>query len=211
MAESQKSLSTLDFLVETLIRHDRELTTLAEKLQASIQLLDKERLTEKLGPIINKSSEDISAIEKMDEVVGEIRALGEKMQKIESRSAEFEASIDLSSAQSKTLRTLSDGKRMSIGEVTKLTGRSRTSEIVYLNQLERLGLVEKTKEARKYYYAKKLLQQPLTEGGAKKVLILVLVSENASGKNQDDISELVSRRLSDLKDWRLKKSTILSG
>ena len=211
MVEARKPLEALDFLAATLIQHDRELTALGDSLQESIQLLNKERFVEKYESTIGKPSSDGIVLEKMDEIVRELRALENKMQKLESRSVEFEASTDLSSSQAKTLRALSYEKKMSASEVMSLTGRSRALETVYLNQLVRLGLVEKTKKGRKHYYAKKILHQPLTgEEGSKKVMILVLVSENMSGEAQEDIRELVSHRLSDLKEWQLEQSTILS-
>lgn len=208
MDKPRRNLEVMDFVVSALTEHDRELTALGNSLQESIHILNKEKFIEKYESQISGTQ---AVLEKIDELAKAFRILERRMQSLESRSVELEASTELSSSQAKTLRALSYEKKMSVSEVMSLTGRSRALETVYLNQLVRLGLVEKTRGGRKHYYAKKLLHQPLTaEEGSKKVMILVLVSENASGEAQEDIRELVSRRLSNLKEWQLEQSTILS-
>ncbi len=203
----------MDFLAAALIQHDKELTALGESLQESVQRLNKERLLEKYeSTAANRPSEDRVILEKMDEISKQLHALEDKMKKLEARP-ELEVPTELSPSQAKTFKALSYEKKMTISEVRSLTGRGRALETVYLNQLARLGLVEKIKRGRKYCYARRLPRQPLllTEGKiSKKVMILVLVSENVSEEAEEDVRELVSHRLRDLKEWQLEQSTILS-
>lgn len=84
-------------------------------------------------------------------------------------------------------------------------------ETVHLNQLTALGFLEKEKKGRKCYYIKKILHQPVASSlTSNKVMVLVMVSEQTSRESEDsEIQNLVLQRLSDLKDWRFERATIL--
>lgn len=194
----------LDFVISALMNHDRELTALGDTLKELIQSLKAKKLEKYESSM--KLSEDL--LKQISEVVSALRTLS--IQRSETDALELKASSHLSRAQDKTFQALSYGKEMSISEVAKSTGRTRTIETIYLNHLSALGFVTKIKKGRKYHFSKKLLSQPIIqENDPQKVMILVLVSENAS-EEPGEIQDLVSRHLNTLKDWKLERSTILS-
>ncbi len=196
-------LTTLDFVVAALMKHDRELTALGDTLKELIQSIKAERL-EKSGSSM-KLSEDL--LKQIAEAVGDLRTLS--MQRPEANALDLKASTYLSNAQARTFKALSYGEEMTISEVAELTGRDRTIETIHLNHLAALGFAAKTKRGRRYYFSKKPLSQPIAQvRDPKKVMFLVLVSENVSEEPME-IRDLFSRHLSDLKNWKLERSTIL--
>ena len=212
MSENLKPLAALDFLVTTLIQHDRELTALGERLQESIRLLNQERLVEKYDSMVDKKSSMEALLEKMNNAVTGLQVLGSRMQKLESDSLQLEVSRRLSTTHIKTYQALFEEKGITAPEVAGLTHRSRATETIYLNQLVERGFVEKLKKGKKCYYTKVPLRQTASPPSSSihgKVMILVMVSEEMS-EDQKDVEDLVSHRLSDLKNWRIEKSTILS-
>lgn len=210
MARLGGHLQALDFTLAALVQHDRELSALGEKLQESIRLLSTRRLSRDDGSSSRHPSSSEALLRKMDEAVKELRALKMGMERLEEGSLELKASTTLSSPLAKTFQTLSEERAMTAGEVARLTHRSRSIESVYLNQLSSLGLVEKTKIGRRRHFTKKPLYRPVAPvKDSKRVMILVLVSERVS-EEPEGIRDLVSHRLSNLRDWRLERSAILS-
>ncbi|MFQ6076751.1 MAG: helix-turn-helix domain-containing protein [Candidatus Bathyarchaeia archaeon] len=207
---SGKHSQVLDFLLAALVQHDRELTALGDSLQESIRLLNKERSIEEYNSQMGRQSSVDTVLKKMDGVVKELWALERSMRRLETDSLELKASTTLSRALAKTFQALSEEGGMTAREVSTLTHRSRAMESLYLNQLSALGLVEKTRRGRRYYFTKKPLRRPVTPvKDSKRVMILVLVSERVS-EEPEETQDLVSSRLSNLKDWRLERSAILS-
>ena len=207
LSGSSRPLEALDLLATTLLRHDRDLTALGNSLRKSIELLNTKRLVE------NHEQSMLSGVEpllkKIEEVVNGLHALEGGMQKFENRSLKLQASTSITRTLAKSYQVLSEESGMVAKEIASLTGRSRALESIYLNQLSAIGLVEKTKKGRKFYYTKKPQAQFAgPEIDSRSVMLLILVSERVS-KNSENIQDLISQRLSDLKDWKIERSTIL--
>ncbi|MFH0897395.1 MAG: hypothetical protein V1850_05035 [Candidatus Bathyarchaeota archaeon] len=207
-----RNLQVLDFLTAALIKHDQELSELGEKLQESIERLTKGRFLENFKSSVRQSSDDGALLNRIDEVHTELQTLKRNISWLGSNSLELEVTRKLSRTHIRTYRTLSEEIGMTASEIADLTSRSRASELVYLNQLVALGFVKKVKAGRKQYYTKVPIQHtesPSPTSIHGKVMILVMVSEEMA-EDQNDVEDLVSRRLSDLKNWRIERSTILS-
>ena len=210
-SEKEHRLQVLDFLVAALNEHDRELTALGDSLKESIRLLNTERFVEKYDPTLGLSGAN-NVLKKMDEVVESLQTFNDRLCKLEKTSFELKASTKLPNSLTKTYGLLSEEEGMTIMEVAGLTGRSRSLECVRLNQLLVLGFVEKMKKGRKHYYTKKPLYEPVASApDSKRIMILVMVSEQVSEDYEEprQIQDLVSRNLSDLKNWRFERSVIL--
>jgi len=212
MSESKKPLETLDSIIATLILHGLELTSLSKNLQESIKLLNPKKLAEEHETLLHEQSSMNGFLKKMDKAITELQSLGTMMQRMEADTLQLEVSKRLSQTHLKTYQILSEGKGMTATEIASLTHRSRATETIYLNQMAALGFVEKTKKERRYHYKKKP-QQPASKASdsplSEKVMILVMVSERPS-EDSREVQELVSRHLSDLENWRIERSTIIS-
>ncbi len=207
LSGSSRPLEALDLLTTTLLRHDRDLTALGNSLRKSIELLNTKKLVEKHESPILSSVEPL--LKKIEEVVKELHALEGRMKKFETRTLKFKASTVLTRTLAKSYQALSDENGMIASKIASLTGRSRALESIYLNQLSAIGLVEKTKKGRKFYFTKKPHDSFITpEKNSKNVMLLILVSERMSD-HSENIQDLISQRLSDLKEWKIERSTIL--
>jgi len=60
--------------------------------------------------------------------------------------------LALPSSLQKTLLALQELKEATSSEVAKKTGRDRTVETIYLNQLMRIGHINKERRGRKVYF-----------------------------------------------------------
>jgi predicted transcriptional regulator len=102
---------------------------------------------------MSEVSERIKKIEeRLDALEGMIKALGFSSSRDQPRSIGMNDLLSLPSSLQKTILTAQSLKEATSNEVAEKTGRDRTVETIYLNQLVRLGYLNKERRGRKIYF-----------------------------------------------------------
>jgi predicted transcriptional regulator len=99
---------------------------------------------------IRKIEERLETLEVM------IKSLGLSSSRNQPKSINMSDLLALPSSLQKTMLTAQTLKEATANEVAEKTGRDRTVENIYLNQLVRLGYLEKERRGRRIYF--KVLQ-----------------------------------------------------
>jgi len=97
----------------------------------------QEKLLERLDKMEKK-------VQRLEEIINNLE---KKIEEPEGRKAKAEF-MELPESIRKTMTAISRIRKASAKQVAEETGRTRGMESIYLNQLERLGYVEKTKKGR---------------------------------------------------------------
>jgi predicted transcriptional regulator len=109
-----------------------------------------------LGRFSGEMSEITERIRRVEERLGAlegmIKVLGASPNSSQPRSMNMNDLLALPSSLQKTMLTAQDLKEATSSEVAEKTGRDRTVETIYLNQLTRLGYLSKERRGRKIYF-----------------------------------------------------------
>lgn len=102
---------------------------------------------------MDEVSERIKKIEeRLDVLEGMVRALGALPTREQPKSVDMSDLLALPSCLQKTMLTAQELREATSSEVAEKTGRDRTVETIYLNQLMRLGYLSKERKGRKIYF-----------------------------------------------------------
>jgi len=127
-----------------------EVLTLLEVLQETLEKKPEEK--------IERILQNLKLSMTVDEAELIYKVVGEHLQRIESKIDKLHASLTpmsnptLTEQARKTLMAVNKLGKADASKVAELTGRTRSAESRYLNDLTRLGLLKKQKEGRTAYF-----------------------------------------------------------
>lgn len=90
--------------------------------------------------------------ERLDTLEKIIKTTGTPPSRSQPLSLSLKDMLDLPSSLQKTMLTIQELKEGTATEVSKKTGRERSIETIYLNQLVRLGYLSKERKGRRIYF-----------------------------------------------------------
>lgn len=143
-------------------------------------------------------------------LLAKIEAISKEIRELRRTSLVIDRTVELKPMQQRALQVLREKGAMTSSEVGACLNRTRTMMTIYLNQLEALGLVDKTRRGKRVYFR---IKQPipsgifdgLTDGGCHLFVVLL-------GKTSPEDFEPTKRQIRDRMQgspWEIENISIL--